>query len=1197
MIQRIILINSANFNFADVDLSKDVFFLGDNAAGKTTMTRAIHYLYSVEGKQLGIPKDKDSFEKHYFPYENSYIFYMFDDFFITMFKRSGKVQKWFSKQVFNLDRIICDEKLAEHEQIRAYIKEQSCYRPQTNAEYRKIIYGQEKRFLDFSIALIKNYDAFLEVYNMVFNVDKSIVNMTSIKEAIQKSLQKEDEVLSLDLDSYIKDMEAFKRDYLFFKKFDKQRENIEKAVKMMDELIQLEDAIQLTLGKIKFNIAIDKAMLPEVEKEVKIIGNKFKGFKRKWRHWSNRIEYLGDKIRGRIADYLAKIKELEKLAEEYAPEQREESIRLLSQKDNLEKRLNKIVIAINELKMEQGNVIDSIEKQITQLRKRIKEDMPLEKQDEFRQVKVIEEQKCDRDITEIEIEYEEKFEKTKDETIAFQNLLEKHENEFESLKKYYESEQERISQSYEIMQENNRSEQNKILDIIAKKEDSINILSEQIRSSKRKFKETEKEYFEKRIQKAKILNEERYFINNEIKKAKNLLHHEPNSLKAFLTQEVEGWEENIYPVIDKTLLSMSNDILKPSIDSNDISTLFGLKIDFTTLETYPTVEELHSEIMQQKENRKISLQKARERDDELKAKLESDINKIRLDIDNFTSEIELEQKYINEQKAKYSELKQMYQQNKEYYEKNKRDLKKEYEKEKKKYSYKMQEIKQNIFKLKQKYKILMQDKKRTIEKRKKDLEFNIGAIKKDLENSMKQAIAKIQEEIQLLEKEKQSKTEDERIYELNQQELDTREKLKSCYAAETFLEKYDEKRQEIDALPFIRRQQKQMDKFFQQAKKKIKEKIEISQKDADNLEEIYRIKKNKLEILREGIEKANALNIDLKEIRIIEEKDILKTIVPVYQQKKGQYKSLRIDFKELINKLSSLEHNAIIDINLNQKRFDEVKSIRELEHIRHSLEDLQRFSLISYDNQKRSRHADFINYLNNIIPQKLGTFNDLEDNFEQQKNKINKYLNRVNFGAITNISLNMERSRNNFNTIAALMHSLNDKITNAQAMFENKESLFFDKPKSIQNIDEIIAVLGNIKEQCKNGAIHIFDTIDLTLSYVENGMQYKDKFQLKNDSSSGGNILLKVAIAISVLALFANRSEKGTSFFLIIDEISKLQHKNQEKLKQYINEYGFRTLFITPDPTYPDPTTTIHYMFRNNADDKGKLEIIQMNII
>ena len=62
MIRRMILINSANFDLVDIDLSKDVFFLGDNASGKTTTTRAIHYLYNAEGRQLGIPSDKDSFE-------------------------------------------------------------------------------------------------------------------------------------------------------------------------------------------------------------------------------------------------------------------------------------------------------------------------------------------------------------------------------------------------------------------------------------------------------------------------------------------------------------------------------------------------------------------------------------------------------------------------------------------------------------------------------------------------------------------------------------------------------------------------------------------------------------------------------------------------------------------------------------------------------------------------------------------------------------------------------------------------------------------------------------------------------------------------------------------------------------------------------------------------------------------------------
>ena len=79
-----------------------------------------------------------------------------------------------------------------------------------------------------------------------------------------------------------------------------------------------------------------------------------------------------------------------------------------------------------------------------------------------------------------------------------------------------------------------------------------------------------------------------------------------------------------------------------------------------------------------------------------------------------------------------------------------------------------------------------------------------------------------------------------------------------------------------------------------------------------------------------------------------------------------------------------MEHNAIIDINLSIEKFDEVASIASLEHIKDSLEELNKFSLISYDNQKRSRHADFTNYLNNIIPQKLGTFNDLEDRFEAE---------------------------------------------------------------------------------------------------------------------------------------------------------------------------------------------------------------------
>jgi len=200
-------------------------------------------------------------------------------------------------------------------------------------------------------------------------------------------------------------------------------------------------------------------------------------------------------------------------------------------------------------------------------------------------------------------------------------------------------------------------------------------------------------------------------------------------------------------------------------------------------------------------------------------------------------------------------------------------------------------------------------------------------------------------------------------------------------------------------------------------------------------------------------------------------------------------------------------------------------------------------------------------------------------------------------GAIKEISLVMEKSKGNKNTIASLMRSLNSKVVGARTMFEDKQSLFFDKPKSIENIDAIIDTLGKIKKQSEGGAIHIFDTIDLSISYIENGVKKQGLSHLKNDSSSGGNILLKVAIAISILALFANKGDKDTPFFLIVDEISRLKHQNQDKLKQYINQHGFRTLFITPDPVYPDPKIAVYYMFGNSSDENGGLEIAQMNII
>lgn len=177
------------------------------------------------------------------------------------------------------------------------------------------------------------------------------------------------------------------------------------------------------------------------------------------------------------------------------------------------------------------------------------------------------------------------------------------------------------------------------------------------------------------------------------------------------------------------------------------------------------------------------------------------------------------------------------------------------------------------------------------------------------------------------------------------------------------------------------------------------------------------------------------------------------------------------------------------------------------------------------------------------------------------------------------------------------MRQLNLKAKDTTMLYSKNSLFYFDITKSVDNISDIQSILEEIKQRGSSGMINLFDTIDLTISYTENGKNIENKHNIKDDSSSGGNILLKVAIAMSILSRYAKKVENDTPFFLIIDEVSKLQSKNQNLIKEYINKNGFKTLFITPDPAYPDPQKALFYTFKNIQEEGETLEIRQMNII
>ncbi|MEA2072166.1 MAG: hypothetical protein U9O86_01175 [Campylobacterota bacterium] len=238
---------------------------------------------------------------------------------------------------------------------------------------------------------------------------------------------------------------------------------------------------------------------------------------------------------------------------------------------------------------------------------------------------------------------------------------------------------------------------------------------------------------------------------------------------------------------------------------------------------------------------------------------------------------------------------------------------------------------------------------------------------------------------------------------------------------------------------------------------------------------------------------------------------------------------------------------------------------------------------------KESGNKKFRNFVNNSLPQNMSVFNDSEDKFLTQVAKINKNLSGIDFGVIKGIKLNPKVGDKK--SIAKLLSDLNESVLTLSSLL-NETSLFYEQSDVLAELSKLEMKFKEIKKELKGSAISLDDTIDLSLSFKENEKQISEVSQLKNESSTGGNMLLKIAIAISILQLFT--TEERTPFFLIVDEVSRLHSDNQEKLRAFANSKGFGIVFVTPEPTYSKPEFIKYYRFQKNSDNE--FEAIELNV-
>jgi len=1190
MIKNIILINSANFNYLDVSLEKDLFFLGDNGSGKTTVIRAIHYLFSGDVRNLGIPTDKDGFKEYYFRYPNSYMIYVFEDFFIFMYKTSGEIVKLFSKQKFDRSRIIDENSnLYELDTIKRYAKEANLKKTvKSLSQYRDIIYGNDSNLLDFKFTSIKNSEVFIGLFNEIFNIDKSIIDSKSIKKAIQTTLSYEKKVIDFNHEKYLQDIYNFQSEYKFFREFEKQKESIEEAYSLKNILLEYEERHSELLSNILYASLKEQETLQQNKQEYLRVDKKLSQHKRikiKRENTKGQCEKKCQNVFNTKSIEIAKIKDLkEKFSQKALLESRDSADKYELLKETQSNRQESYI----KLKVGFEDELFSIDAEIKSLKYRRDRELQREVADKKENQKRLLKSQLDEKIEKDELKLDEDeslskidIQNIKDEIEAFtKDIATKKENEQrveEKYKKSCKTLNDKYEQAVKLIKESRESKENKILNKTRERKQLQYDIEELLRVKEKKISLNSESY-----------KEESGRILKEIEKFRSMIASKPSSFKEFLNEEVDAWESELYPLLDASLLDMSIEELQPRVLESQRVVSLGfngkkLKKILTKDEAQERIDTLELE----SENLQSSYIDAQE---SLESRYKEDTQRVEDKREFLRKDIEVLQDEIEEFKDELNSLEN----------KLEVDLKDEYQGYLKGLQIYQKDIKAFEAEIQNSYEMIatieeeLRDKRRALKYRIKDLEeeFNeeLQEIYKELDIWLEKQRKVVESLIADQEKKKESITKDERLKELENSLTKIEKELEIAFLAKEFLDEYGRVKETIETLLSLENSFKILKHRYEEFSSRVEQKIEDYKYEIEKLEDEKKELSKKDRYLKKGIELLEHREYDLSEIEAVETTLYLYELIDSYDAILYKYKNKKVDLKEKISKLKRLEDSQNgIDISFNLEEYDEVLYISETPNIIEKIIEIHEYKNKKLEILKESGHERFRNFVNSSLPQNMSVFNDSEDKFLTQVSKINKNLQGIDFGVIKDIKLNPKVGDKK--SIAKLLSSLNDNVSTLGSLL-NENSLFYEQAEVLSELSRLELQFKEIKKALKGSAISLQDTIDLSLSFNENGKKISEVMQLKNESSTGGSMLLKIAIAISILQLFMKEEE--SPFFLIVDEVSRLHSDNQEKLRQFANKKGFGIVFVTPEPTFSKPESIKYYRFQKNSDNE--FEAIELNV-
>ena len=627
-LNKIIFINSAHVQYAEVKLDGNVHFIGTQGVGKSTLLRAILFFYNVDKSKLGIKTQagQKGYDEFYLPYQNSYIIYELcrenGKFFVITFLSHGRAAFRIVDCAYDKRFFVDDDGNVRYEwgriseQIGTRVFKSNIIRGYE--EFRDIIYGNNQQVARelrrFSLMESAKYRQVpLTIQNIFLNQS---LESRVIKDTIIDSMDFASD--DIDLNRYREEVKNFRQQYEDIWKWYKTEKGGKVKVKTDAEAVidrytsyeYVRKLISELCGQMNYALQRDKERLPLLAEQETQCSMELARQRRLLGEESDKFTKERDALKGEeavIDSFLKKVKEkcqhyaeigIEQIAERIGKEGelKIQQQSLTRQEETLTNKNQSVKSKYDALMQEVENKLQAYKLQCQQQLNQL-DSQRMEAESRLQTIK-------DEQIESVRSQYEERqrnIQNQLDEARQDKNDTKLQEQRVMQANPYQDEMDEQDRKTKEL----NGKRLLLFRDSSGKQQEIDQILNEVAIQRKDLEMQCEKDVLavESTIKQ----------ISADIEKLSDMLSRQKGSLIEWLGDNVNGWEKNIGKVLDEDAVLYNSSLNPQMADSN--GTVYGVKIDTDNIEkTVKTPDELKARkaLMEQKideQNKAVAIRK------------------------------------------------------------------------------------------------------------------------------------------------------------------------------------------------------------------------------------------------------------------------------------------------------------------------------------------------------------------------------------------------------------------------------------------------------------------------------------------------------------------------------------------------------------------------------------------------------------